>query len=263
MIDIHCHILPNIDDGPKNVEDSIAMARQAASEGITKIIATPHHKHERYDNEKSDIIAAVKEFNDVLVAAEIPLTILPGQETRIYGEILADYQNDQVLSLCDRGKYIFLELPSNSVPRYTGQLLYDLQLSGLTPIIVHPERNSELIETPDLLYKFVKNGALTQITTSSLTGHFGKKIKQFTEQLIDHQLTHFLASDAHNQTSRPFRMQAAISEVENRYGIDKVFYFQQNAELLERGDYVFSEQPERIEKLKIWNVGKLVRKFIG
>lgn len=254
MIDIHCHILPGLDDGPKSLADSIAMSRQAASEGITKIIATPHHKHEKYDNDKAKIITAVSQLNEELVAAEIPLVILPGQETRIYGEILEDYQNHHVLSLCDAGKYIFIELPSSHVPRYTNQLLYDLQLAGLIPIIVHPERNSELIETPDMLYKLVKNGALTQITTSSLTGHFGKKIKLFTEQLIEHHLTHFLASDAHNLTSRPFRMQAAIAEIEKLYGTETLYNFQQNAELLERGDYVYSEQSERIKKKKFLGI---------
>lgn len=239
MIDIHCHILPILDDGPKSLEESIAMAKQAVSEGITKIIATPHHKHEKYDNEKAKIIAAVSQLNEALVTANVPLTILPGQETRLYGEILEDYQNQQLLSLCDGGKYIFIELPSSHVPRYTSQLLYELQLAGLTPIIVHPERNSELIETPDMLYRFVKSGTLTQITTSSLTGHFGKKIKKFTEQLIEHNLTHFLATDAHNLTSRPFRLQAAINEVENLYGTDTYYFFQQNAELLERGDRLY------------------------
>lgn len=254
MIDIHCHILPNLDDGSSSLEESIAMAKLAVHEGITKIIATPHHKHEKYDNEKAGIIAAVGLLNDALVTAKIPLSILPGQETRLYGELLEDYQNHKLLSHCDGGKYIFIELPSNHVPRYTNQLLYNLQLVGLTPIIVHPERNKELIETPDLLYKFVKSGTLTQITTSSLTGHFGKKIKKFTEQLIEHQLTHFLASDAHNLTSRPFRMQAAIAEVENLYGTETFYFFQQNAELLERGDYVYRDQPERIVKKKFLGI---------
>ena len=223
MIDIHCHILPNIDDGPTMVSESIEMARVAVEEGITKIIATPHHLSNKFVNPKSKILSSVAELNEQLIQENIPLTIIPGQETRIYGEMINGIQQDEILTLADGAKYLFVELPSNDVPRYTEQLFYDIQLTGITPIIVHPERNSEFLEEPDMLYKLVKNGALTQITASSITGDFGKKIKKFSEQLITHSLTHFIATDAHNLDRRPFRLQAAYAEVEQKFGTD-VFY---------------------------------------
>ena len=200
MIDIHCHILPGIDDGAKTMEDSLAMAAQAVQQGITKIIATPHHKNGKYENRKQDILPKVAELNKVLKEKGIPLDILPGQEPRIYGELVEDYQKGEIVTLNDGNQYVFLELPSAHVPRYTGKLLYDIQSEGLTPIIVHPERNQELIQNPDLLYEFVKNGTLTQVTAASMAGDFGKKIKKFSHQLIEANLTHFIASDAHNIT---------------------------------------------------------------
>jgi protein-tyrosine phosphatase len=249
VIDIHCHILPDIDDGAPHRQASLQMASLAHSEGISRIIATPH-KNGKYENTKVEILDDVSSLNDLLQEEKIPLTIHPGQEPRITGELLEDYEKGDILSLNDAGKYVFVELPSGQVPRYAAQLLFDIQLTGLTPIIVHPERNHEIIEHPDILYKFVKDGTLTQVTSSSITGHFGKKIKKFTEDLIEHNLTHFVASDAHNVSSRPFRLKEAYEAVEETYGIDYRYLFQENAELLLGGNNVAKEVPEQIQKKK-------------
>ncbi|MED3652382.1 tyrosine-protein phosphatase [Heyndrickxia sporothermodurans] len=254
MIDIHCHILPGIDDGAQNVTDSIAMAKKAVSEGIHTIIATPHHKNGKYNNRKVEIIDQVKELNKELKKAEIELTILPGQENRIFGEIIQDYHEGEILTLTGQSNYLFIEFPSGHVPRYSKQLLYDIQLQGLTPIIVHPERNSELIENPNQLYEFVKNGAATQITAASLTGHFGKKIKKFTEQLIEANLTHFIASDAHNVTNRSFKMNEALDVIEQKYGVNSVYYFTENADLLVDGKHIIRDVPEPIKTKKFFGL---------
>ncbi|RBW68893.1 tyrosine-protein phosphatase [Bacillus taeanensis] len=250
MIDIHCHILPGVDDGAQHEAASVDMAKAAAAQGITHIIATPHHKNREWDNDKSSILQAVSHLNKLLQEQQIPLTVLPGQETRIYGEMVADYAAGKLLTLNDTGKYIFVEFPSNHVPRYTNQLLFDLQLKGLTPIIVHPERNTEIIEHPDVLYKFVKDGALTQVTASSVTGDLGKKIQKFSNQLIEHRLTHFVASDAHNTSTRPFRLRGSYDLIEKQFGVDVRYMFQENTELLVEGKNVFVDVPERIKRKK-------------
>ncbi|MFJ7747974.1 tyrosine-protein phosphatase [Peribacillus sp. NPDC097295] len=254
MIDIHSHILPGIDDGAQTIEDSIAMARMAVEEGIHKIIATPHHKNGKYKNCKKDIISQVAELNEILIKENIPLEILPGQETRIYGEILKDYKLDEIVTLNDGGNYLFIELPSAHVPRYTEQLLSDIQFEQLTPIIVHPERNQELIKNPDLLYNFVKNGTLTQVTAASVSGGFGKNIQKFTIQLIESNLTHFISSDAHNVTSRSFKMNEAFDVVEKKFGVDWIDLFLDNAELLVQGKAIYKEIPEKIKQKKIFGI---------
>lgn len=254
MIDIHSHILPCLDDGSKDLDESIEMAKLAVSEGITKIIATPHHKNRDYNNPKEKILQQVEILNSALSQHKIPLTILPGQEPRIYGEMIEEYECGDVLTLNDGGKYLFIEFPTGHVPRYSEQLLFDIQLKGLTPVIVHPERNSEIIENPDMLYKFVKNGACTQITSSSVTGHFGKKIKKFTMQLVESNLTHFVASDAHNLSSRPFRMREAYSELVKEFGVGVEYFFKENAELLVEGKNVLKESPEKIKKKKLFGI---------
>ncbi len=179
MIDLHCHILSSIDDGALNDEISLKMAQKAVSEGIHTIVATPHHQNGRYLNEKKDIVQYVQKLNELLKKEKLPLTILPGQEIRLYGEMLEDYQAEKILTLNDTGKYLFIEFPSSQVPHYAEQLLFDIQSKGLIPIIVHPERNSRLLAEPDFLYRFITNGALAQVTAGSVTGRFGKKLRSF------------------------------------------------------------------------------------
>jgi len=253
MIDIHSHILPYIDDGPQTIEEAIAMAKAALYEGITKIIATPHHKNGSYRNPKSHIVERVTEFNKALMERGIPLTVLAGQETRIHGDILKDYEDGELLTLAESG-YVFIELPSNHVPRYTEQLLYDMQVKGLFPIIVHPERNGEIIENPELLYQFVKKGALTQTTAASVCGLFGKKIKKFALEAIGANLTHFIASDAHNTKNRSFHLRDAYEVIKKEFGREQVYVFQENAELVVDGKTIYRDVPERIKKKKFLGI---------
>ncbi|MRH41242.1 tyrosine protein phosphatase [Aquibacillus halophilus] len=250
MIDIHSHILPHLDDGASHTEESVAMAKEAVSQGIHTIIATPHHLNGRYENYKTDIISQVKSLNERLLEENIPLTVLPGQETRINGQMTNDLEQGHLLPLNETSGYLFVELPSNSVPRYTSKLLFDLQVQGYKPIIVHPERNKELIEDPDQLYEFVKNGTLTQVTAASVTGKFGKKIQKFTHRLIEANLTHFIASDAHNTTTRGFCMQEAYQNIEENYGNSFVYFFRENSQYLIDAGTVVGDVPERIAKKK-------------
>lgn len=253
MIDIHSHILPGVDDGAQTVEDAIAMARLAVEEGITKIIATPHHMNGKYMNKKQDIIERVSTLNHLLQNENIPLEVLPGQETRIYGELLEDLEKGDILPL-NQSNYLFIELPSGHVPRYTEKLLFDVQLKGLAPVIVHPERNAEIMENPDKLVDLVKKGLLTQVTAGSLTGHFGKKIQKFSLQLIEANLTHFVSSDAHNVSSRAFRMRESISVLEKEFGNQAVYYFQENAELLIQRHTVNKQEPSQIKRKKLFGI---------
>lgn len=253
MIDIHSHILPGIDDGAQTIEDSIKMAKTAVNEGITTIIATPHHKNNQFTNLKSSILTKVNDLNTVLKQENIPLTVLPGQEVRIYGEVLEDYYKEEILTL-NHTKYLFIEFPSSSVPRYAERLLYELQTEGIIPIIVHPERNKELQEKPELLYQLVKNGALTQVTASSVAGYFGKNVKKFSEQLIEHNLTHFVASDAHNVHNRSFKMMEGLDVIEENFGVDYIFLFKENGELLLEDKNIIKEIPERIQRKKFLGI---------
>ncbi|MCT2347461.1 tyrosine protein phosphatase, partial [Niallia taxi] len=242
-----------VDDGPATVEDSLLMAKEAVNEGIKTIIATPHHRNNKYENIKSQIIENVSSLNILLKKENIPLEILPGQENRIYGEILEDYQKGEILTLSNTN-YLFIEFPSSSVPRYSERLLYDIQSEGLTPIIVHPERNKELQDNPELIYNLVKHGALTQVTAASVAGYFGKSIQKFSKQLIEHNLTHFIASDAHNTKNRAFKLNEALNQIEKENGIDYVYLFTENSESILLNEEVTREIPEPIKKKKFLGI---------
>ncbi|MCY9140983.1 tyrosine-protein phosphatase [Peribacillus frigoritolerans] len=248
MIDIHCHILPGVDDGSADMKESLNMARKAAEAGITHIFATPHHLNEKYVNVKNDIIDRVVRLNESFQLENIPLTIHHGQEVRIHREIFTSLEKEEILTLDDNGTYILLELPSGRVPTYTQEVIYELLLKGITPIIVHPERNKELIENPKLLFELVQEGALTQLTSGSIIGNFGKGIQSFSKKIIDHNLAHFIATDAHNIGSRGFTLQQAYETITKTYGIQRTFYFKENAEQLLKDQFPAVEKPVPFKK---------------
>ncbi|WP_075981929.1 tyrosine-protein phosphatase [Bacillus massilinigeriensis] len=246
MIDIHCHILPNVDDGPSNYFDVIEMANQAVMTGITHLFATPHHMNGRYENTKTEILAGVRSLNQILQNEKIPLSVHCGQELRIHREIFHTLDLNEVLTLDNQGKYLLVELPSKEIPDYTLDVIYELLLKGITPILVHPERNMMFHENPSLLFELVQVGALTQLTSGSIIGHFGKKIKNFSEKMMEHHLAHFVANDAHNIHSRGFFLQEAYEVIIRKFGVKQSAYFNNNAELLLNGEKFQREEPMRI-----------------
>lgn len=248
MIDLHCHILPEIDDGPKSLVDAISMALAAESTGITHIFATPHHLNERYENTKHEILQQVEIFNRLLRQENIEILIHPGQELRIHHELLSLLEKDEILTLDNLGKYLLLEIPPFQIPTYTKDIVYELLLKGITPIIVHPEKNITFIEKPNLLFDLVHEGALTQVTSGSITGEFGKRAKTFSEEMIEHHLVHFIATDAHNLHKRRFTLKEAYEEITRKFGCQQTDYLRNNAEMLLLQQSLHIQQPKQIRK---------------
>ncbi|WP_416828175.1 tyrosine-protein phosphatase [Ectobacillus polymachus] len=254
MIDLHCHILPGLDDGPKNEEESLLMARAAVEQGIHTIVATPHHQTTRYMNNKETVVEAVNKLQDLFKKEDIPLTIRPGQEVRIYGDLVLDYEQNDIQTLNETDKYILLEFPSNHVPRYTQTLLYDMQMKGLIPVIAHPERNAEIAEHPSILFDLVSKGALAQVTASSLTGDFGKSIKKLSLQFIEHNLVHIVASDAHNITNRPFKLKQAYQTIHDEFDAEMLSLFQEQAYSILAGRAVYRQEPQELRRKKLFGI---------
>ncbi|WP_137790970.1 CpsB/CapC family capsule biosynthesis tyrosine phosphatase [Bacillus sp. E(2018)] len=254
MIDIHSHILPGIDDGAATLDDALRMAEAAVKEGITHLYATPHHRNGRFENEKQPILHHVNIFNEELTRRDISLQILPGQEIRLYKELIEDLERGDIIPLNQQSKHLLIEFPSSNVPAYAAETIYELIIRNYTPIIVHPERNSEIMENPDLLYDLIIEGALTQITANSVVGNFGKKIMNFSHDLIKANMTHFVASDAHNVSSRGFHLNEAFETIQKQHGVEKRFYLQENAQLVLRGESILNEPPSHIRKKKFLGI---------
>lgn len=238
MIDLHCHILPGVDDGAQTLEDSLAMAEKAISQGITHILCTPHHNNGKYTNPKQSVIPRVAQLQEELDKRQLPLTVLEGQEVRITGDLLEDMSRDEILFTDLEDTYILIEFPTIDIPAFTEQLFFELRKRGKIPVIVHPERNAKFREDPNRLIPFLDMGVLAQLTAPSYVGTFGKSIQKTAKEMVKHNLVHMVASDAHGVTKRSFYLKEAFEAIEKDFGQEKVLAMQQAAKDLLNGDEV-------------------------
>ncbi|MDQ0155362.1 tyrosine-protein phosphatase [Robertmurraya andreesenii] len=247
MVDIHSHIIPGVDDGPPQIAEFIEMAVAAVSNGITDLIATPHHMNGVYENPKEKIRNAIRQYQKYLQNEGIPLSIHPGQELRLHRDMFKLFEKE-VLTLNDKGRYLLLELSAGGVPPNIHHAVYELRLKGIVPIIAHPERNKGIEEEPNLLYELIHEGALVQVTAASVLGNFGKKAKALSEKLIEHHMVHFIASDAHNCSSRGFSLQEAYRRISADFGRNFTAFYKTNAEALLMGEKLEHQEPVPIRK---------------
>ncbi|WP_127531047.1 tyrosine-protein phosphatase [Paenibacillus kobensis] len=252
MIEIHSHILPGFDDGAQSRDEALEMAHQAAQQGITDIIATPHHGNGVYMAPKELVVQAVEEMNRVFESYELPIKLHTGQEIRVYDGLIDDWENDKLLTLA-KSRYILLELPHSHVPGYFDEMVYELSIRDLIPVIAHPERNKEIIESPELLEGWIENGVLCQVTSHSLIGLFGRKIQKATIQLCKSRLNHFVSSDAHNCKERAFALREAYRMVDRSLGRGIMNRYKENSRRLLSNEDALSDEPVRAKrKLLFW-----------
>lgn len=220
MIDLHVHILPGFDDGAEDEETSVAMARLAAQDGISCLVATPHIIEGLFDWSRERILEAVGELNRCLDARGVPVQVLPGAEYRIDPRLPECLSRGELVTVNDGGRYLLVELPASMVPPYMDRVLYDLQLQGITPVVVHPERNAAFIREPALVANLAARGILFQITAGSLTGMFGKTVQKTAVGFFRSGRGHCIASDAHSPRGRAPVLSSAVREVERVLGAE-------------------------------------------
>ncbi|MHC5229773.1 tyrosine-protein phosphatase [Enterococcus sp. LJL99] len=250
MIDLHCHILPGIDDGAQTMQDSLAMAQMAVDQGITHILCTPHHNNGRYTNPPEEVISQVATLQKALDEQGIALSLFEGQEVRISGDLLTQIQNNEILFADLSNRYILIEFPTAEIPLYAETVMFELLSQGKTPIIVHPERNNKFIEDPNRLIPFLQMGVLTQLTAPSYVGIFGKKIEKTAKLMVSHNMIHMMASDAHNVEKRGFFMKKAYAAIEKDQGAEVVSFMQQTARNIMNGEDTKTLEFEEIKKRK-------------
>lgn len=201
-MDIHTHILPGLDDGTKDAEEAVCAARQAVKYGIKVMIATPHILPGVCNLKKNVIMESVSHLRQLLKQSQLPLEILPGAEYYLEPELPTKLSKGELLTLNNGGRFLLIELPEEYYPNYTESVLFELQLGGVIPILAHPERNKTLLNNPLKLAGLVQRGVLLQITSGSLVGLFGKKVKAATENMVVSKMVHFMASDLHGPDKR-------------------------------------------------------------
>jgi protein-tyrosine phosphatase len=200
MIDLHSHILPGIDDGAQSLDESVTMARVASADSIAQLVSTPHSAG--WNGAWKNPPTGVKELQEELTRHAIQLRVLPGLEVRIDLDTPAEARDGQVMTL-NHSRYLLVELPFDHYPPYVEHVLFELQVSGLVPILAHPERCSIFASNPETLFHLVERGVLVQVTAASIAGEFGPAVQAFTRVLLEHRLAHVIASDAHSARLRP------------------------------------------------------------
>ncbi|MFC1813024.1 tyrosine-protein phosphatase [Thermodesulfobacteriota bacterium] len=203
MIDIHCHILPGVDDGPSTLSESIAMAKQAAADGIQTVVATPHTLNEVYHNSAVDVNAHVDRLREALAKERIELDLRPGSDAHLCVEMAEKVLAGEVATIDNNGQYLLIEFPVQVMPVGFKGELFQLKLKGITPIITHPERNTVFQQKTELLYDLVNMGCLLQITAMSITGEFGEEPMKSARRMLELRLAHIIATDAHSPEIRP------------------------------------------------------------
>jgi protein-tyrosine phosphatase len=212
FVDIHCHLLPGIDDGAKDWDESLAMARMAVEDGTTTIIVTPHQLGNYGHNAGDDIRRRANELQKSLQQAELPLVVLPGADVRIEPGMVEMIKQGEVLTLGDRKRHVLLELP-HELYLPLGPILDELWQHKIAGILSHPERNEGILRNPEVIPPLVEAGCLMQITAGSLCGTFGPASRELSERFLLDGLVHFVASDGHGARSRRPLMRRAFERV--------------------------------------------------
>lgn len=216
MIDIHHHCLPDVDDGPREWDEAVAMCRMAADDGIETIVATPHVLRGRWRTAPIAELEARLAMLREQVGDEPRLLL--GSEYFFAHDVTEVLRTGGAIVPLAGSRYVLMELAANNVPPLLDQAFYRLQLEGWVPIIAHPERNVVFQTKPDLLANLVRIGARVQVTAGSLTGRFGSAAQQAVEAWIPAGLVHFVATDAHDVSKRPPRLHEAVPAVQRLAG---------------------------------------------
>lgn len=238
QIDIHSHIIPGVDDGSPDLETSLGLLRMAAENGTTDIIATPHvidvSTTLTWDAIRRYVEALQKEAD----ARQIPIRIYPGAETELNWDLLELIRQDHSAFCLAGSRYCLMEMPSLMLPPHLDDIIYELQLMDIVPVLAHPERQMQLMEKPQMLLDLLHKGCAAQSNGGSVTGVFGPRVKHNVEHLLQQNVIAFMGSDAHNLRHRNTDLKGAREKIIEHYGEG------QATELFEtRPQYILENKP--------------------
>jgi protein-tyrosine phosphatase len=209
LIDIHHHLIYGVDDGPADIETSLAMAEEAARDGITHIVCTPHAS----DVYPFQTDLATEHFAELRERLRGQIELRMGCELHLTAENVFDAEANPLRYSIEGKGYLLIEFPNMSIPPQIAEALFMLQSAGYTLIVAHPERYPVLLQQPEMLAEWVRKGCLLQVTCSSLYGRFGRMAEAFSNELLKRNWIHFLATDAHNLKWRPPHMKKSYEYV--------------------------------------------------
>lgn len=220
MIDLHCHYLPGVDDGARTLEEGLALVRMSVADGITRIVLTPHVHPGRYQNSLSNLTPRFEAFRRAVTSAKIPIELALACEARLCDELLPLIERNQVPMLeSDAGeKALLLEFSHNHLPTGCMEFIRWLRRRNITPLLVHPERNKELMAHPERLGALREAGCMVQITAAAVIGKFGIRAQNAAAIMLKNNWVDVVASDAHNQHHRPPLLREAAGYIALHFG---------------------------------------------
>lgn len=262
LIDIHNHVLPDIDDGSPNLSVSLNMVRTASEQGITDIVNTVHFQHPKMDMVPvniDDIKSRIENLQNEIFSVGLNVKIHMGAEVFFLPNLLQ--LKDNPLCTFGNGKYMLIEFHMRKLPEIHSDVLFELKMSGVTPIIAHPERYESVQKNINLVNQWIQAGCLMQIDAGSINGTLGKSAKKSANEIIKNRLFHLVGSDAHNDGNRNFCLKKALEHITEL--TDKSFTdtLNQNAFKVLKGESIESEfiipAPKKINllsklKSKVW-----------
>lgn len=225
-IDIHCHIMPGVDDGAKNLETSLEMLRIASGNNINHIILTPHHKPMHHNVSYDHNLVYTRGLQEAAHKAGIEVKLYPGNEVYYSDETFSDLEEDRVRTLAD-SDYCLVEFHPTNPYKAIHNAVYQVQAAGFIPIIAHVERYSDVVSHPAYVEDLIEMGSCIQINASSVMGKYGFGIRYFTKKLLKKHLVHFVATDAHDTGSRAPKLLECRNYISGKYGeeyADRLFY---------------------------------------
>ena len=220
MIDLHCHFLPGVDDGPETLPEALDLARAAVADGITHSVLTSHIHPGSYPNQRRNLQVAVEQFSQHLKDAGISLDVRMGGEARLCPELIDLVAEGEVPFLGEVGGFriLLLEFPHQLIPLGSAKFVSRLMQLKIRPLIAHPERNKAIMSDHRKLHEFVQAGCWLQLTAGSLTGRFGEQAEQTAFSIIDEGWNCLVSTDAHNLSNRPPRLAEARAVLSQRFG---------------------------------------------
>jgi protein-tyrosine phosphatase len=220
VIDLHCHILPGIDDGAADLSVSLAMAKASVEQGVTVIACTPHILPGLYHNSGPAIREATQQLQAILDQKGIPLRLATGADVHMAPDFIAGLRSGRLLSIAD-SRYVLVEPPHHSVPPQLEDFFFNLVVAGYVPILTHPERLSWVPSRYETIKKLVQAGVWMQITAGSFAGAFGRNALYWAQRMLDEGCVHLIATDAHDAERRPPNLAAGCEFVAKRVGFEE------------------------------------------
>jgi len=245
MVDIHCHVLPGLDDGSPDLETSIAMCQSAVEDGVTHVVGTPHCSDE-YEfswevnqQRRDELQSAVGKTPQLLLGCDFHLNDINMELLKVAAAPFLIAQKNHLL----------VENSNYSLPPMMEQMFYNMVCRGIIPVLTHPERNPLWQRKTDLLAKVAQQDCVVQITAGSFTGRFGKNPQKYAMQWLKEGLVHVVASDAHNTTSRPLKLKDAFNVVANEMGAETAdLLFEHNPRAIIEGKQTYRPAPPKKRK---------------